>query len=369
MGCGGSVANRYSLDDQRPTDTKLVTVSENDQNRKAKTLTAPPAGGSACRIPDGVSKLNTRNFQTLQVLAETQLSSIYCLLDRGSKRLVAAKRFLAGGRNRPPRQGLDLEFEREVQMLHRLSNNSFVVNLSGVGSLGERLLFLELCAGGTLDNWLKRCPTGAKEAALQLLQAVECLHNQCVCHLDLQPRHILFDDAGRLQLCDFAMARQFETAAESMVLGNFGTAGANQFQAPELSGGLSCCGFRADLFSLGLLLQTVARADPGWKVALGPFQALADREPSNRCSLASVRADVFPTGKGAGSAGVTQAEKNLFELNRMLSWDPEANPDSPRPRVPTRKPEALVQGEQRTQKKPALHRKPERDLYRPLDIS
>lgn len=366
MGCGGSVANRYALDESRATDTNLVSVSD----KQAKSLIPPPPGrGSACRIPDGVAKLNTRDFQTLQVLAETQLSSIYCLLDRGSKRLVAGKRFLAGGRSRYPRQGLDREFEREVQMLHSLSDNPFVVNVVGVGSFGEKLIFLEFCAGGTLNNWLKRCPTGAKEAALQLLQAVEGLHSHCVCHLDLQPRHILFDDAGRLQLCDFALARHFDSAEESMVPANFGKACTNEFQAPELVSGLSCCGFRADLFSLGLLLQYIARSGPGWKVALGPFQALADREPSNRCSLASVRADAFPAGKGAGSAGVTQAEKNLFELDRILTWDPEANSDSPRPRVPTRKPEALVSGDQHAEKKPALHQRTEGDFYRRLDVS
>eukprot|EP00930_Biecheleria_cincta_P037671 TRINITY_DN25881_c0_g1_i1.p1 TRINITY_DN25881_c0_g1~~TRINITY_DN25881_c0_g1_i1.p1 ORF type:complete len:372 (-),score=58.12 TRINITY_DN25881_c0_g1_i1:60-1175(-) len=371
MGCGGSVEKRYSPCDSKPaTDTRLVTVSENGQTEKARSFASAP-GARACRVPEGVVKLNMRNFQILQALTETQHSPIHCLLDRVSKRVVAGKRFLAGGRSKPPRQGLDLEFENEVQMLHRLSKSPYVVSILGVGSFGERVVLLELCAGGTLDAWLKLCPTAARDAALQLLQAVEGLHRQSVCHLALQPGHILFDDTGRLQLCDFAMARQFETASESKVLGNLTSSASNNFQAPELSSGMLCCGFLADIFSLGMLLQTIARADATWKVALGSFQALAAHDPSQRTSTSAVLAEIFPTGgagrKGAGSAGVSQAEKNMFELNRMLLWDPEANPESPRPRLPTRKPMEFAQSEQRTEKKPALHQKPDLDLYRPLN--
>jgi len=43
----------------------------------------------------------------------------------------------------------------------------------------------------------------------ELLQGLEDMHKECICHRDLKPDNILFDSNGHVKICDFGEANTY----------------------------------------------------------------------------------------------------------------------------------------------------------------
>jgi serine/threonine protein kinase len=259
-------------------------------------------------------------FTTVQVLDETRNSSIFCLRERRSGRLVAGKR---AQKNLAQSEE---NHRNEVRMLRSLNRCEGVVRLLGVcENTSELWIILELYGGGNLEVRLDRFPSTARDCAWQFLDAVESLHFMKIVHLDLKPTNVLFNDSGRLQLCDFATARRVETPGQLLQGGSTrGNTGIDFYKAPEVCSGKPYCPFKADIFSAGKTLQFIAKADDDgtWFAASRSFSELASRLPERRPTLAAIRAAVFAGGYKRPEA---EAPPNpLEELLLELAYEPWA---------------------------------------------
>jgi len=130
-------------------------------------------------------------------------------------------------------------------------------------------LVMDYHPAGTLATLLRgrrRLPPAIVAAlGLQLLAALQAVHNAGVVHCDVKPANLLLGDDGRLVLIDFGIAE----AAGGDPAGRTGrngdvVVGSPPYMAPELVRG-EAPGPPADLWSLGVTLYTAVEGRPPFR--------------------------------------------------------------------------------------------------------
>ena len=103
-------------------------------------------------------------------------------------------------------------FAREAGAAGRLSDHPGVVTVYDAGLLPDArpYLIMELCAGGSLTQWVDPANSRTEEqilsVGLQVADALAGLHARGVLHRDVKPANILIDAFGRPRLADFGLA-------------------------------------------------------------------------------------------------------------------------------------------------------------------
>jgi Tol biopolymer transport system component len=101
-------------------------------------------------------------------------------------------------------------FEREARLLATLNHPNVAAIYGWEMAGGAPHLVLELVEGGTLAERLQKGPLGQAAAvriALQIAGALEEAHRKGVVHRDLKPANVALDDALRVKVLDFGIAR------------------------------------------------------------------------------------------------------------------------------------------------------------------
>lgn len=127
-----------------------------------------------------------------------------------------------------------------------------VCRIYDLGKGDERLLFItmELCTGGTLADLLRTGPVASErvvELLDQLLLALAAAHAEGIVHRDLKPANVMFDEAGKLKVMDFGLARDLK--GDHSLKGHVGTPA---YWSPEQARG-EAAGPAADLYAVGVL--------------------------------------------------------------------------------------------------------------------
>jgi DNA-directed RNA polymerase specialized sigma24 family protein/tRNA A-37 threonylcarbamoyl transferase component Bud32 len=167
-------------------------------------------------------------------------------------------------------------FLEEAAVLGRLRHPG-IVAVRGLGKLpdGGHFLVMDLVEGGDLARRLAAGPVALRDALTWTAEAADAIgyaHGQGVVHCDLKPSNVLLDEAGRVRVTDFGLAR---TLAESTQLAG-GTPG---FMAPEQRRPDGVVSPRTDVHGLGALLYALLSGRPPFAAGEAP-------------SLASLRPDV-----------------------------------------------------------------------------
>jgi Protein kinase domain len=103
-------------------------------------------------------------------------------------------------------------FLREVTAAGRLSGHPHVIDVYDAGTLGDGRPFMvmELCAGGSLSDALRRhgpMPAGqVRDIGVRLADALAAAHASGVLHRDIKPANILVNRFGMVGLSDFGLA-------------------------------------------------------------------------------------------------------------------------------------------------------------------
>src|SRR4051812_11615527 len=104
-------------------------------------------------------------------------------------------------------------FLREVRIRARLSHPHILTFYTAVPIEGRMAMTTELPDSLALADRLMVGPMPVREAldiARQLLDAVDCLHQQSFVHLDITPQNVVFGPAGFCKLADFSQARPMD---------------------------------------------------------------------------------------------------------------------------------------------------------------
>ena len=181
-------------------------------------------------------------------------SSVYLVREIKTQKVYAAKVL---------KKEQDL-FQNEINILNILKpyKNPNITNLvsSGKGLIFREkspqkstpYLVLEYASKGEFFNYIYYAHSGfnelhSKYIFSKILNGIEACHNAGICHRDLKMQNILVDENFNPRLCDFG----FATKNNDHLTDYLGTL---QYAAPEILINQPYDGFKADIFSLGVIL-------------------------------------------------------------------------------------------------------------------
>lgn len=223
-------------------------------------------------------------------------------------------------------------FQREADMLARLSNEHIPRVFDRFSEQNHHYLVMEYVDGVTLEEEMKRS-SGKLDArrtidiALQVLDTLVYLHGlePPVIYRDLKPSNVMITGAGQAKLIDFGIARHFQPQQNATMIGTQGYAPPEQYRGKvEL---------RSDLYALGATMHhalsgrdpaneapfsfpPIASLCPGLEPALARLidEALAydvihrvQSAAEFRQRLEAIRDGVAPTEPNAAASGAAQA--------------------------------------------------------------
>ena len=149
-------------------------------------------------------------------------------------------------------------FEREIDILKRLTHPNIVKYYGGGTHQGQRWYAMELVDGGSLQDILKKKKRLTWDQAIQvgrqLCAALEIAHNAGIIHRDLKPANLFVTKKGKIKLGDFGIARDTEATALTAAGKTVGT---YAYMAPEQIQGNVPISRKTDLYATGCLLYEV----------------------------------------------------------------------------------------------------------------
>ncbi len=150
-------------------------------------------------------------------------------------------------------QALRKEFDIACPLEH--SHICRVVLWETLPDLGS-VIVMEYIDGLTLDEWMRTefcTPSEAYKVVGELCEALEYLHRHQLVHRDLKPSNILITHQGQhVKLIDFGLADGDSYEVLKC------PAGTMRYAAPEVKSGQGSADYRADIYSLGVVLSELA---------------------------------------------------------------------------------------------------------------
>jgi len=262
-----------------------------------------------------------KRYEIRRVLGEGGMGAVYEAFDRLKQESVAIKVLLPQYLSSV--QGRD-RFMHEAKIACRLSHPNIVKVFDVALDEPYHFITMELLSGETLRQEMEarkanRDPVSVKQFqsyAEQLIAALEYAHKQIV-HRDLKPENVWICPDGTLKLIDFGIARAFTKSALTRTGMVMGTA---YYMAPEQFNGAKDVDWRADQYSLGVILYELLagripqgtfvatrelRKDVPMAVSRALMTALAPEPSSRFASLAE-----FGAALASRDAGLTMQPKS-----------------------------------------------------------
>lgn len=151
------------------------------------------------------------------------------------------------------------KFWKEAQNLSKLSHPNIVKVLDVFNENNTSYYVMEYISGGSLQQYVKQQGAIPEETALtyirQLASALDYMHQNHVCHLDLKPGNVLMDDKkSQVKLIDFGLSKQYDDEGGQTSSTPVGVSeGYAPMEQYEL-GGVSEFSPATDIYSLGATL-------------------------------------------------------------------------------------------------------------------
>lgn len=191
-------------------------------------------------------------YEILGRLGHGGMGIVYAARDRVLDREVAIKVIDRA----EPSGDVARRLEAEARILGRLEHPG-IVPVHDAGSMADGRLFyvMKLVRGGRLDQALSQSTTINErlELFLRICDAVSFAHARGVVHRDLKPQNVMLGEFGEVLVMDWGVAKLMDCATthdEAIV----GTPG---FMAPEQTAHAARVDPRADVFALGVILESM----------------------------------------------------------------------------------------------------------------
>ena len=215
-------------------------------------------------------------YEIRGVLGKGAMGLVYDGLDPRLARRVAIKTIRTTSLDEATAKHYAMRFMREVRAVARL-NHPNIVQVYDYGTEGGlAYIVMEYIAGRELKDALDAGERFSLPDLLrmmaELLDALDIAHEAGVIHRDVKPANVMLDDAGRVKLTDFGVARITDPDADLGEATRAGVMiGTPSYMSPEQIQGQPI-DRRTDVFSAGVLFyQLVTGKKPfegtGWALA------------------------------------------------------------------------------------------------------
>ena len=217
-------------------------------------------------------------------------------------------------------------FDTEIEILNSLKsiNNPYIINIinNDTGFIvrkdkpikKQQYLILEYAEKGELLNYITLTRKGFEEKYCKvifrkILKGVQAFHNAGICHRDLKLENILLDKDFNPKICDFGFAT-YNTGKLTQSLGT------ENYAAPEILSNNQYDGYKADIFSLGVILFHLVTCKPCFPSA---------RIKNDLYKLIAIKHYKLYWNKiGKVIKEVSKEFQNLF--NKMVAYKPYERP-------------------------------------------
>lgn len=212
-------------------------------------------------------------------------------------------------------------FAREVTLLCRLQHKNLVKFIGACKELTVMVVVTELLQGGSLKKFLmsirpKRLDQRmAIKFALDIAEAMECLHSHGIIHRDLKPDNLLLtNDQKTVKLVDFGLARE-ETLTEMMTA----ETGTYRWMAPELystvtlrNGEKKHYNQKVDVYSFSIVL---------WELLTNrmPFEGMSNLQAAYAAAFKGTRPNL--------SDSLNLPNELVFIMQSCWAEDPSVRPN------------------------------------------
>jgi serine/threonine-protein kinase len=206
-------------------------------------------------------------------VARSGMASIFRATDLSNNRVVALK---------IPHPDMEADpilfdrFQREAGIGERLSHPG-VMRVFAVEKRSRVYMVMEWCDGRLLREILsegKMSQDRAIRIAIEVLEALEYIHENGVVHRDLKPENIMVDANDNIKLIDFGIAG--DSAARRLTYANFtATLGTADYISPEQAKGKRGDG-RSDVYAMGIILYEMLTGKQPF-TGSSPLEVMNDR--------------------------------------------------------------------------------------------
>lgn len=212
-------------------------------------------------------------------------------------------------------------FAREVTLLCRLQHKNLVKFIGACKESTVMVVVTELLQGGSLKKFLmsirpKRLDQRmAIKFALDIAEAMECLHSHGIIHRDLKPDNLLLtNDQKTVKLVDFGLARE-ETLTEMMTA----ETGTYRWMAPELystvtlrNGEKKHYNQKVDVYSFSIVL---------WELLTNrmPFEGMSNLQAAYAAAFKGTRPNL--------SESLNLPNELVFIMQSCWAEDPSVRPN------------------------------------------
>jgi len=302
---------------------------------------------------------NAGPYRIVEPLGRGGMASVYKAYEAKLDRYVALKVLPREFLHDP---GFSQRFRQEAQVIARLEHPNIIPIYAYDIEEAEGIpwMAMRLISSGSLSDLLKRerLPRARAVAILRgVADALDYAHGKGIVHRDVKPQNVLLDEAARVYLADFGIAKILESSGGLTASGMI--TGTPQYMAPEQATGLKI-GPPADVYALGIMAYEMFTgrvpfsADtpvavlmkhvneplplPGRDVVPEPLlRALlkaATKRPEERWPSAGAFVDALATGLGAPTAPSVRGEAPTLTVLPTLALDESAPTDVSPPTAP-----------------------------------
>lgn len=223
--------------------------------------------------------------EMIEVLGHGGMGAVYKVRQKRLDRLAALKIVRPDVASDPT---FTARFDREARTLAKLNHPNIVgvydfgdvpaPTVSGPSSQSLYYFLMEYVDGVNLRQLIESrqvSPEQALSIVSQVCDALQYAHDNGVVHRDIKPENILLDDAGRVKIADFGLAKLGAEVDDLQLTGTNQVLGTVRYMAPEQMQGSGSVDHRADIYSLGVVLYEMLTGE----TPVGVFAPPSKRVP------------------------------------------------------------------------------------------